>query len=393
MLTSYISISFSIWLVIFNGVFSDPSFIHETSSVSTTSIGTETPYSIRIQTENISGLAQLEFYIPKDLSVIILSEQDADVTLGDHSISLLWVDLNSEEISIELSLSPMAGFRCGTIIPTISYIENGERIDVVLNKTTISTLPICMDLDQTTNAISCTRTITEEENGITKVDLTIKGEDYDGFLKITETIPNNCIVEIVNDAGSVAEENNGTLKFVWFDTQSPLPITVSYRLLGCSSNNLNDLFGEIRYAFGNTEFYQDIAPLALNLPKEDVLSNISQIAEDSANILVNKSSNHNALTPDNGVAYRVQLLAGHNDVSRTWISNKYHFYGSPDTEQHEGWIKYTTGSFPVYKQARNERENINKKHRFPQPFVTAYYFGERISVEEALIISQQDWIP
>ncbi|PCJ82285.1 MAG: hypothetical protein COA49_01955 [Bacteroidetes bacterium] len=393
MLTVNSSILISILLVILNGVFSDPSFIHDTNSASTTSIGTETPYSIRIQTENISGLTQLEFYIPNSLSVSVIEDQNADVTTGDNSISFLWADLNSDEISIELRLSPMNGFNSGAITPTISYMNNGERINVILKKTIINTFPICVDLDQKSKGISCVRTITAEEDGITKVDLTIKGNNYDGFIKITENIPTNCLFEIVNTGGSVAEEENGTLKFVWFDTKSPLPITVSYRLLGCSGDNLNDLSGEIRYAFGNHEFYQDIALLTQNFPEDDVLNNISQIADDSAPILVTQFNNHNALTPDNGVAYRVQLLAGHNDVSRTWISNTYNFSGPADTELHEGWIKYTTGSFPVYKQARNERENINKTHHFPQPFVTAYYCGERISVEEALVISQQDWIP
>jgi hypothetical protein len=89
----------------------------------------------------------------------------------------------------------------------------------------------------------------------------------------------------------------------------------------------------------------------------------------------------------------VQLLAGHNDVSRNWISTRFNYNGSADSERHEGWVKYTTGSFPAYQLARNERENINNTHHFPQPFVTAYYLGERITVEEALVISQQDWIP
>ena len=95
---------------------------------------------------------------------------------------------------------------------------------------------------------------------------------------------------------------------------------------------------------------------------------------------------------DEGITYRVQILAGHNDVSDNWVAKKYDFNGRSDTEIHEGWIKYTTGSFLDYESARNERESINSTHNFPEPFVTAYYLGERISVSEALVISHQDWL-
>ena len=62
-----------------------------------------------------------------------------------------------------------------------------------------------------------------------------------------------------------------------------------------------------------------------------------------------------------------------------------------DIENHEGWVKYTTGEFNEYKTARNKREALFK-HKFPGPFVTAYNNGERITVQEALMTSKQDWV-
>ena len=57
-----------------------------------------------------------------------------------------------------------------------------------------------------------------------------------------------------------------------------------------------------------------------------------------------------------------------------------------------GWIKYTIGNYSEYKKARDTRNEI-KKHEFPGPFVSAYNYGERISVQEALILSKENWIP
>ena len=61
-------------------------------------------------------------------------------------------------------------------------------------------------------------------------------------------------------------------------------------------------------------------------------------------------------------------------------------------ENINGWFKYTTGHHQVYKAARNDRTRITDKYqKFQGPFVTAYNDGERISVQEALMITSQKW--
>ena len=92
------------------------------------------------------------------------------------------------------------------------------------------------------------------------------------------------------------------------------------------------------------------------------------------------------------INYKVQILAAHKIANKTYIANRFKFNENYDLENHEGWIKYTTGTYMEYKGARNKRNALDK-HDFPGPFVTAYNYGERISVQEALIISKQSWIP
>lgn len=95
---------------------------------------------------------------------------------------------------------------------------------------------------------------------------------------------------------------------------------------------------------------------------------------------------------DEGVEYRVQILAGKNSVNAPYFKEKHNYEGNFFVENHEGWVKYTTGGYGVYGSARDAREQIRGSYNFPGPFVVAYNDGMRITVQEALMVTSQKWI-
>ncbi len=96
--------------------------------------------------------------------------------------------------------------------------------------------------------------------------------------------------------------------------------------------------------------------------------------------------------PETGVYYRVQIAAGKTNVKREEFAKRYTFNEDLKLENIDGWFKYTTGHHQVYKAARDDRTRITAKYtKFRGPFVAAYNDGERITVQEALMITNQKW--
>jgi hypothetical protein len=107
-----------------------------------------------------------------------------------------------------------------------------------------------------------------------------------------------------------------------------------------------------------------------------------------------KSASNIVSEPARGVTYSVQILAAHRIVEKTYFNTRHGYRGEYNIENHDGWVKYVAGKYDAYTDARAAREGLKQESRdLPGPFVTAYQDGERISVQEALLVSNQRWIP
>ena len=94
-----------------------------------------------------------------------------------------------------------------------------------------------------------------------------------------------------------------------------------------------------------------------------------------------------------GVEFAVQLLANHRDLTREELVDFLGYTQPLHMERLDGWHKYVTDSHNSYAQARSSRNHIWATTNAQDAFVTAQLEGQRITVQEALLLTNQTWIP
>ncbi|MDP4953806.1 MAG: hypothetical protein NWQ53_09195, partial [Flavobacteriales bacterium] len=292
------------------------------------------------------------------------------------------------------------------------------------------------------SGMRCVRSIVETNDQEYIVKLTVLENELENFAKIQENIPAGYVVSEEDSDGAVVTISDRGIKYVWFEAPQMDRFEVSYRLTSASSaspnitgvfsyvednapKEVNVVKGPIMSQTGdlantqeeskvsepesttsnpiNKEVETEPETIAENIveevkeeaktsPKVETAQTIEEtVADVKEEVVEVKKAASNIPAPETGVSYRVQIAASHQVVGQSYFAKKHGFTRPVNIENHEGWVKYTTGSHGVYKSARDDRNQIRDAYSFRGPFVTAYNDGVRITVQEALMITKQQW--
>lgn len=307
------------------------------------------------------------------------------------------------------------------------------KVPVVIIDNASGTAPI-----QGQGGVIGSRTITPVSDKEMIVEVIVRKGAIRGFGKLQESIPEGFSALEKNSDEAIFTAQDRIVKFVWLNLPAREEIKVVYKLRATTQpDGEYTVDGEFGYLLndetqkavvGTSRFF--IGPKALEMIAGDQqnvnamdLTDPELIARQRAEqeaaknkpepTPVTKEPTKPATTitaekpakvksepvaarvpsPEKGVTFKVQITAAHREVGKAYFVNRHRFNGDFQLERHQGWVKYVTGRFSTYKEARDQRITyVSSGYNFPGPFVTAYNNGERITVQEALMITQQQWI-
>jgi hypothetical protein len=263
-------------------------------------------------------------------------------------------------------------------------------------------------------SITCERNIEETSPGNYKVSIKIKKQGIEGFAKINEKIPTGFSASEIDSKGGVFSFKEQNAKILWMAIPKGDEFDISYNLISNTATNDEYLIkGSFSYLDKDvtSKYTIDGSSFTLNVPVTEPIAD-TETTNNNENTINRESEEptvedpiieepvtetptqpENTITstpnPETGITYKVQVGAGHQTVSSNYFATRFNLQDNVSTINHEGWIKYLVGSFNEYKQARDKRNKVRSNVK--TAFVTAYNIGKRITVQEALMISNQKW--
>lgn len=394
--------------------------------------GTEFEVQVTIKKGDLASFSRLLQTMPAGLTV-----EPKDISNGDFSFEhkrarFIWLrmpDNNQFTVTYNVKVDKRlkGNFNIGG---KFSYIVDNERRTVSVESSSITILP-SPDIDPglivdivdyerlvipyiaptgVEPQIACIRqtpVLSSNGDGYI-VNLIVSKERKEKFAKIEETIPKGYKAVPVNEGDAIFTYKNNLAKFLWMNLPASSFFMVSYKLVPIGKQKTSpELQGQFSYleeaktiSINIQQTNEDLAMIkspeelsqliagigTATLATADVTKSVTVTAEKEP-----RSNKKYKLEPEEGIYYRVQLAAGHSPVNIRRYFKKYKLEKEVRHEYHEGWFKYSVGSFPEYKFARNYREHIWNTTIIDDAFVSAYNDGMRITVQEALMISNQQW--
>jgi cell division septation protein DedD len=404
--------------------------------------GHEVKVNITVSKGSMSGFAKLQLEIPAGLAVREADSKGATFSINEGLVKWVWASLPSDNdlvLSLILISEPDAS---GKLLVTgkYSYVDNNAKqvvemppVEITVSKDAV----VKNDNNQTTTANNESKTETTEtpstdsnrepegnisvQRKITKggmegeyvVMLKVQKGLTKGFARYSDDLPEGIGAEAGKTEGASFSIADGKVKFVWVAVPEKEELNLSYTISGIK--NSVDLNGEYSY-------------LEQNQSKKFLLQKETITPERSADVVNNektegnsdnKNSDKTENTSDNSndntaqasekkptntqptetlpkkegsVNFMVQIGAFTNSkVTTSQLSKKFNIAEKINSEMHGGYSKFMIGSHNEYKNARDHREKIRSGNGVKSAFVVAYSGPKRITVQEALMISNQKW--
>jgi len=301
-----------------------------------------------------------------------------------------------------------------------AIVNNDQNNQQNINNTVIQNLP--------TDQIFCYRQIVRDLDGITvHILVNTAGLSKDKFGKVQEKILSGYTATNIESKDAIFSFKDNNIKFLWMTLPSESMFQISYKLTATTpTSEIPDISGTFSYVenegtkirtIENREFL-DNNMLANNQVTKDQATKDQAAKDQAAKDQATKdqaakdqatkdqaakdkaakdqaakdqiANNKHIVSPETGVKYKVQIGAYKRYLNVSYFK-KLQVTESVSIELNNGLNKYLIGLHSEYKDARDHRVKIWNETPIRDAFVSAYNNGNRITVQEALMIANQKW--
>lgn len=429
----------------FYGLFSGDNGITVTSNIPSSLVaGQELAIELKVNKGGMSGFAKLQLELPEGIVVKEAEDKGANYNYSAGIAKWVWPALPTEsEIVVKITLfveNSAQGAK--SIAAKYSYVENNVKQVVEMSPVEVTILPPGSEItnlplasttptppakDSTAVATNTPPPVTAsgEPAGVINVirtisagsaenefliSLKIKKDGTKGFARYSDDIPQNVIVKGAKTDGGSFSVADGKLKFVWVNVPEKDTLDIAYTISGNSSDAVI-LGGEYSYLEDNqskkfkvpmeTIAFQasqvakqePVAPKTETKDPEQVTpATVQSVEETIAQKLSDNPVENTADTKGGKLNFLVQVGAFTNaKVTAQKLKKKFKISETVKSEMQDGYSKFMIGAHVEYREARDHRERMKAEHGVKSAFVVAYNYGKRITVQEALMITNQKW--
>ncbi len=397
--------------------------------------GSTVDVDIELHKGDLSGFARFQQQLPNGVTASPVLPADMNFTFEDNTVKMIWLNLPREEIitvRYRLHINERLSGNLD-LNGTFSYIENNQRkyaeatstlmavnsppdidkrliVDVAEADRKLPSPP--PSLKQLDNVMAIRQDPVADDNGYI-VNILVNKGDNNHFAKIEEIIPDGFTAFEMENRGGLFSFSEQRVRIIWRNLPAESSFITSYRLVPDDTRTeVPQLSGEFAFMHNEITNSRKIVQRDTELPSIDetnrnqLLASISPLetyglppgnrhestpSTSSATPQRTLQNTSRPLKAEEGVYYRVQIAAGQRPVNIEQYFRQRNITDDVHSEIHEGWIKYSVGSYYDYKSARDHRVNIRNATSINDAFVTAYNNGSRITVQEALMFANHQW--
>ncbi len=405
--------------------------------------GTVVDVEVELHKSQVDGFARFRQELPHGVTASPVYPANMNFSFEDNAINMIWLNLPDDDVmTIRYQLMFHERLKGDLVLDgTFSYIDNNQRRSSSAPSKMLAINPspgiderLLVDVNEASRRLLAPAPAADPGGRVFALRQDpVPGPDHDfvvnvlvnkgelvHFAKMKEVVPDGFTAEVIDSYGGEFSFDDNMAQIVWDYLPIEESFLVSYRLISeYPSDGIPELEGDFSFMDNNITATRKTVQTGNNLidldveEKEQLIASVtpdmvmpSQPAVASVQVRnttpgndpVNTGTGNvpdiaigKSLEAEEGVYYRVQLAAGKQPVDPESYFRSFDVAGDVRAERHEGWIKYSIGSYYDYRSARDSRTHIWSTTRIDDAFVTAYNNGSRITVQEALMIANHQW--